>query len=48
MLLLHNENLNLILSQITLEGATVTNNSYGNKLVYSLDRGAGTILVTTI
>lgn len=42
-----NENLNLILSQITLEGATVTNNSYGNKLVYSLDRGAGTILVTT-
>ena len=24
-----------------------SNNSYGNKLVYSLDRGAGTILVTT-
>lgn len=42
-----NENLNLILSQINLDGATVTNNSYGNKLVYSLDRGAGTILVTT-
>lgn len=40
------ENLNLILSQITFDEATVTNNSYGNKLVYSLDRGEGTILVT--
>ena len=42
-----NENLNLILSQINLDGSTVTNNSDGNKLVYSLDRGTGTILVTT-
>lgn len=41
------ENLNLILSQITVEGATVANNSNGNDLVYSLNRGAGKILVTT-
>lgn len=40
------ENLNLILSLITFDGATVTNNSYGSKLVYSLDRGEGKILVT--
>ncbi|WP_195988402.1 DUF308 domain-containing protein [Clostridium sp. D53t1_180928_C8] len=41
------ENLNLILSQITFEGATVANNSNGNDLVYSLKRGEGKILVTT-
>lgn len=40
------ENLNLILSQINFEGATVANNSNGNNLVYSLNRGAGKILVT--
>lgn len=43
---LTNENLNLILSQINFNGSTVTSNSNGNNLVYSLDRGAGTILVT--
>ena len=40
------ESLNLILSQITLEDSTVTVNSDENKLVYSLDRGAGKILIT--
>lgn len=40
------ENLNLILSQITLEDSTVTVNSDENKLVYSLDRGSGKILIT--
>lgn len=44
---MNSENLRLILSQITFDEATVTNNSDGNKLVYSLDRGEGTILVTT-
>lgn len=40
------ESLNLILSQIILENSTVTVNSDENKLVYSLDRGAGKILIT--
>ena len=40
------ESLNLILSQITLEDSVVTVNSNENKLVYSLDRGAGKILIT--
>lgn len=40
------ESLNLILSQITLEDSTVTVNSDENKLVYSLDRGVGKILIT--
>ncbi|MDU2489994.1 MAG: DUF308 domain-containing protein [Clostridium celatum] len=40
------ENLNLILSEITLEDSTVTVNSDENKLVYSLDRGSGKILIT--
>ncbi len=40
------ESLNLILSQITLEDSTVTVNSDENKLVYSLDRGSGKILIT--
>ena len=41
------ESLNLILSQITLEDSVVTVNSNENELVYSLDRGAGKILITT-
>lgn len=41
------ESLNLILSQITLEDSTVAVNSNENELVYSLDRGAGKILITT-
>ena len=40
------ESLNLILSQITLEDSVVTVNSNENELVYSLDRGAGKILIT--
>lgn len=40
------ENLNLILSQINLEGSTVIVNSNENELVYSLDRGEGKILIT--
>lgn len=40
------ESLNLILSQITLEDSTVTVNSNENELVYSLERGAGKILIT--
>ena len=41
------ESLNLILSQIALEDSVVTVNSNENELVYSLDRGAGKILITT-
>lgn len=41
------ENLNLILSQINLENSKVKFSSNGSELVYSLDRGAGEILVTT-
>ena len=40
------ENLNLILSQISLEDSTVIVNSNENELVYSLDRGEGKILIT--
>lgn len=40
------ENLNLILSQISLNDSVVTVNSNENELVYSLDRGAGKILIT--
>lgn len=41
------ESLNLILSQISLNDSVVTVNSNENELVYSLDRGAGKILITT-
>ena len=41
------ENLNLILSQISLEDSTVIVNSNENELVYSLDRGEGKILITS-
>ena len=40
------ENLNLILSEITLDDSTSIVNSNENELVYSLDRGAGKILIT--
>ena len=40
------ENLNLILSQISLNDSTAIVNSNENELVYSLDRGAGKILIT--
>lgn len=40
------ESLNLILSQISLNDSTAIVNSNENKLVYSLDRGAGKILIT--
>ena len=40
------ESLNLILSEITLEDSTSIVNSNENELVYSLDRGAGKILIT--
>ena len=41
---IYNENLNLILSKINLEDSSVINESEGNKLVYSLDRGKGRIV----
>ena len=40
------ESLNLTLSEITLEDSTSIVNSNENELVYSLDRGAGKILIT--
>lgn len=41
------ENLNLILSQISLNDSTAIVNSNENELVYSLDRGEGKILITS-
>ncbi len=41
------ENLNLILSQINMENSKVRFSGNGSELVYSLDRGAGEILITT-